>query len=309
MRGVNDHEAADLLDWCLERGYELRFIEQMPLDAQHGWDRADMVTAEEILERLGERFTLLPGADERRGAAPAERWLVDGRTAADGGPARVGVIASVTRPFCAPATVPGSPPTARSATASSPPRRPTCAPRCATAPTTPRSPRCGGRRCGARRPAAASTTPAFAQPDRPDVRDRRLSRDTPGMSTEIPHCSAKGCRQVAVWVLAWNNPKLHTPERRKTWLACDEHKESAVELPRPARLPQGRGPARGLGPAARLRAQRRGLAEGPRRAAHGDTGQPRGEPPGISPGAPVRVPERWKYCTRNRAATTGSRES
>ncbi len=46
------------------------------------------------------------------------------------------------------------------------------------------------------------------------------------MSTEIPHCSAKGCRQVAVWVLAWNNPKLHTPERRKTWLACEEHKES-----------------------------------------------------------------------------------
>ncbi|MFC1407099.1 MULTISPECIES: GTP 3',8-cyclase MoaA [Streptacidiphilus] len=100
MRGVNDHEAADLLDWCLDHGYELRFIEQMPLDAQHGWDRADMVTAEEILARLGERFTLSPEPDERRGAAPAERWLVDGRTGADGRPARVGVIASVTRPFC-----------------------------------------------------------------------------------------------------------------------------------------------------------------------------------------------------------------
>jgi cyclic pyranopterin phosphate synthase len=100
MRGVNDHEAADLLDWCLDHGYELRFIEQMPLDAQHGWDRSDMVTAEEILARLGERFTLLPEPDERRGAAPAERWLVAGRTAVDGGPARVGVIASVTRPFC-----------------------------------------------------------------------------------------------------------------------------------------------------------------------------------------------------------------
>ena len=101
MRGVNDHEAADLLAWCLDHGYELRFIEQMPLDAQHGWDRADMITAEEILARLGERFTLLPEPDGRRGAAPAERWLVQGRTAADGGPARVGVIASVTRPFCA----------------------------------------------------------------------------------------------------------------------------------------------------------------------------------------------------------------
>ncbi|MFC9248915.1 hypothetical protein ACFT7S_34225 [Streptomyces sp. NPDC057136] len=40
-----------------------------------------------------------------------------------------------------------------------------------------------------------------------------------------PICSAKGCRDAAVWVLAWNNPKLHTPERRKTWLACDEHRE------------------------------------------------------------------------------------
>ena len=42
---------------------------------------------------------------------------------------------------------------------------------------------------------------------------------------ETPVCSAKGCRAPAVWVLAWNNPKLHTPERRKTWLACDEHRE------------------------------------------------------------------------------------
>jgi cyclic pyranopterin phosphate synthase len=94
MRGVNDHEAADLLAWCLERGYELRFIEQMPLDAQHGWDRSKMVTAEEILERLTGRFSLTPEPSAARGAAPAERWLVDG------GPARVGVIASVTRPFC-----------------------------------------------------------------------------------------------------------------------------------------------------------------------------------------------------------------
>lgn len=38
-------------------------------------------------------------------------------------------------------------------------------------------------------------------------------------------CSAKGCGEDAVWVLAWNNPKLHTPERRKTWLACEEHRE------------------------------------------------------------------------------------
>lgn len=39
-------------------------------------------------------------------------------------------------------------------------------------------------------------------------------------------CSAKGCQADAVWVLLWNNPKLHTPDRRKQWLACDEHRES-----------------------------------------------------------------------------------
>ena len=36
-------------------------------------------------------------------------------------------------------------------------------------------------------------------------------------------CSARGCRAPASWVLAWNNPRLHQPERRKTWLACDDH--------------------------------------------------------------------------------------
>ncbi|MEU5342549.1 hypothetical protein AB0H18_17180 [Streptomyces sp. NPDC020766] len=44
-------------------------------------------------------------------------------------------------------------------------------------------------------------------------------------SPATPVCSAKACRADAVWVLAWNNPKLHTPERRKTWLACEEHRE------------------------------------------------------------------------------------
>ncbi|MGN6751228.1 MAG: GTP 3',8-cyclase MoaA [Intrasporangium sp.] len=95
MRGVNDDTVADVLDWCLERGYELRFIEQMPLDAQHAWDRRDMITAEEIRARLTERHTLTPLPAEARGSAPAERFLVDG------GPQTVGIIASVTSPFCA----------------------------------------------------------------------------------------------------------------------------------------------------------------------------------------------------------------
>jgi hypothetical protein len=38
-------------------------------------------------------------------------------------------------------------------------------------------------------------------------------------------CSGRGCRADAVWGLLWNNPKLHTPERRKVWLACDDHRE------------------------------------------------------------------------------------
>ena len=93
LRGVNDDQAAELLRWCLDRGYELRFIEQMPLDAQHGWSRDGMITADEIFERLEREFVLSP-AEEPRGSAPAEKFLVDG------GPATVGVIASVTRPFC-----------------------------------------------------------------------------------------------------------------------------------------------------------------------------------------------------------------
>ena len=94
MRGVNDGEAPALLRFCLERGYQLRFIEQMPLDAQHGWRRDDMVTADEIMASLSAEFTLKPDDSADRGSAPAEAFLVDG------GPATVGIIASVTRPFC-----------------------------------------------------------------------------------------------------------------------------------------------------------------------------------------------------------------
>jgi cyclic pyranopterin phosphate synthase len=93
LRGVNDDQAPELLEWCLEHGYDLRFIEQMPLDAQHGWDRDAMVTAAEILASLEARYVLTP-AEEPRGSAPAELFAVNG------GPATVGVIASVTRPFC-----------------------------------------------------------------------------------------------------------------------------------------------------------------------------------------------------------------
>jgi cyclic pyranopterin phosphate synthase len=94
MRDLNEDEAPDLLRYCMEHGYELRFIEQMPLDAQHGWKRTEMITADEIFDSLSRAFDLSEDSERVRGAAPAETFLVDG------GPARVGVIASVTRPFC-----------------------------------------------------------------------------------------------------------------------------------------------------------------------------------------------------------------
>ena len=94
MRGVNEDEAPALLRFCLAHSYELRFIEQMPLDAQHGWRREDMVTADEILASLSTEFSLTPVDPQVRGSAPAELFLVDG------GPQTVGVIGAVTRPFC-----------------------------------------------------------------------------------------------------------------------------------------------------------------------------------------------------------------
>ncbi|GGB92624.1 GTP 3',8-cyclase MoaA [Cellulomonas carbonis] len=92
MRGVNDDEVVALTQFAVDRGYEMRFIEQMPLDAGHTWDRAQMVTQAEVLAALRTRFRLTEVPT--RGSAPAERWVVDD------GPATVGVIASVTAPFC-----------------------------------------------------------------------------------------------------------------------------------------------------------------------------------------------------------------
>ncbi|WGD36571.1 GTP 3',8-cyclase MoaA [Lysinibacter sp. HNR] len=92
MRGVNDDELADLVAFALENNAQMRFIEQMPLDAGHTWSRVEMVSGEEILESLRARFTLTPVP--QRGAAPAELWYVNGTEST------VGVIASVTAPFC-----------------------------------------------------------------------------------------------------------------------------------------------------------------------------------------------------------------
>ena len=92
MPGVNDDEAVGLLKWALDEGLKLRFIEQMPLDAGGVWDRSTMVTADDVFHALNPVFSLT--AVEARGSAPAEEFLVNG------GPETVGIIASVTRPFC-----------------------------------------------------------------------------------------------------------------------------------------------------------------------------------------------------------------
>ncbi|MCY1675260.1 GTP 3',8-cyclase MoaA [Pseudarthrobacter sp. SL88] len=109
MRGINDAESPALLGWALDRGYELRFIEQMPLDADHGWTRRNMITAAEIREILSAEYVLSADPRERDGA-PAERFEVRRRVAGlDAGVApsahgpvlgTVGIIASVTEPFC-----------------------------------------------------------------------------------------------------------------------------------------------------------------------------------------------------------------
>lgn len=102
VRGSNLHEAPDLLAWALERGHRLRFIEHMPLDADHNWSRDEMVTADEILTLLQQA-----GYDVRplptRGNAPAEEFHVVGGPRHDQWAEPVGtlgIIASVTRPFC-----------------------------------------------------------------------------------------------------------------------------------------------------------------------------------------------------------------
>jgi len=102
LRGINDHEATELLTWSLKHGYKLRFIEQMPLDADQKWKRANMVTAAEIRDQLSQTYTLSPH-EMQRGSAPAELFNVRD-PASEEVIGTVGIIASVTEPFCAECT-------------------------------------------------------------------------------------------------------------------------------------------------------------------------------------------------------------
>lgn len=97
MRDENEADVVELARFCTQRGYQLRFIEQMPLGPQGQWDRDRLVTSDEILGLLAACFELTP-AVEPRGSAPAALWHAEPR---DGGASgQIGVIASVTHPFC-----------------------------------------------------------------------------------------------------------------------------------------------------------------------------------------------------------------
>lgn len=96
LRGINDHEAFDLLSWAMAEQVQLRFIEQMPLDPQHGWQRSEMITAADIMQQLSRHVELVEDPEDAlvRGSAPAELFRVVGTTYS------VGIIAAVSKPFC-----------------------------------------------------------------------------------------------------------------------------------------------------------------------------------------------------------------
>ena len=92
VTGLDD--AVALLRFCLDHGYQLRIIEQMPLDAGHEWKRGEAIAADDVLAVLQRHFDLQPDSAPR-GSAPAELWDVDG------GRGKVGIIAAVSHAFCA----------------------------------------------------------------------------------------------------------------------------------------------------------------------------------------------------------------
>ncbi|PID85036.1 MAG: GTP 3',8-cyclase MoaA [Chloroflexi bacterium] len=98
MRGVNEDDVLPLTEFALRRGFQLRFIEQMPLGPAGVWTNKDMVTAEQIMKILQTRFDLSPAA-ENRGSAPAALWEVVDRTDPQLS-GRIGIIASVSQSFC-----------------------------------------------------------------------------------------------------------------------------------------------------------------------------------------------------------------
>jgi cyclic pyranopterin phosphate synthase len=94
VRGHNDEEVAAFAAFARTHGVAMRFIEFMPLDSGHEWDRKLVVSGQEIRARIAARFPLIL-APVARGAETSSRWLF-----ADGAPGEIGIIAPVTEPFC-----------------------------------------------------------------------------------------------------------------------------------------------------------------------------------------------------------------
>jgi cyclic pyranopterin phosphate synthase len=90
--GTNDGEVVDFARWARETGYVVRFIEYMPLDAEHAWERTKVVPSARIVEAVDRTFPLEPVGPDTE---PATTYRF-----ADGAPGGIGVIASVTQPFC-----------------------------------------------------------------------------------------------------------------------------------------------------------------------------------------------------------------
>ena len=162
MPGLNEDEAPDLLAWAVEHDYELRFIEQMPLDAQHGWKRDGMITAGDILASLRTRFELTEEGRTSAARPPpsAGSWTA-ARTASASSPpspARSAAACDRTR-----LTADGQVRTCLFATRGDRPAGRAALGRARTR----RSPGSGGWRCGARRRAPAWTTRRSSSPTGP----------------------------------------------------------------------------------------------------------------------------------------------
>jgi cyclic pyranopterin phosphate synthase len=94
VRGHNDDEVVDFAAFAREHDLKMRFIEFMPLDSGHDWDRNDVFSGREIREKISAKFPLVPVAGER-GSETSSRYLF-----ADGSPGEIGIIAPVTEAFC-----------------------------------------------------------------------------------------------------------------------------------------------------------------------------------------------------------------
>ena len=94
LRGVNDHEAVGFAELARRRGFEIRFIEYMPLDADRTWSRTSLVPGREVLETIARAYPLEPDP-AGSAASPSRDWVFR-----DGAPGKVGFIDSVSEPFC-----------------------------------------------------------------------------------------------------------------------------------------------------------------------------------------------------------------